>query len=386
MNLISNFNVNWPADAVFGPGQSDELGELLASRNHLNVLIVTDPGLLSAGVIGRIEKALKKGGVTNQVYADVQPNPTTDNVEEAHQIWKSGNFDALIAVGGGSSIDAGKGVMAQIITGKSAEEAYDLNIDEGEGPTPPFYVLPTTSGTGSESSLGAVLKSKIRKFVIRGRRLQPSTVVMDPELTLSLPRNMTAMTGFDAFCHAIGAWANNQSNPISEEMAICSIRLLIEHLPTAVENGGDLEARAGVMMGSWLAGICIGQQGVDGIHGLATPVESMKNAIHGEVLGVILPHILTYNMETQRAQYALAARRIGLVGNDADDASSASAMYATSMDLKALTGGADRLSEIGIERADIPKLVEMALLSQATVRNGRALPAENIAQLYEGMM
>lgn len=386
MSLATDFAINWPGDAIFGPGRSDSLGDILASRGQRRAMIVTDPGLEDAGVLARIQAALDKGGVAHKTYAGVEPNPTTGGVADAHALWKTEPFDALIALGGGSAMDTGKGLMAEIITGATAEEAYDLEIDKGTGPTPPFYVLPTTSGTGSECSLGAVLKSPTRKFVIRGRRLQPPTVIMDPELTLTLPPRMTAMTGFDAYCHALGAFANNQVNPVSDELALQSMRLLLDWLPTAVEDGANIEARAAVMQASWLAGVCLGQVGVDGIHGLATPIESLINAVHGEVLGIILPHMVSFNIETQQARYALAARRLGLVEEATPDADAAKAMLEASLRLRGVTGGRARFSELGIEPTQIPDLVRMALLSQATHRNGRPLEADSIARLYEAMI
>lgn len=383
----SAFDLRWPGLALFGAGRSDALGRELAARGHKVVLIVTDPGLAAAGVLARIERALEAGGVAHDAYAEVAPNPTTANVDAAYAMWMAGRYDALIAVGGGSAMDTAKGVMARIVTGVTAEEAYDLeDIDQGAGPTPFFACVPTTSGTGSESSLGAVLKSKVRKFVIRGERLRSRLNILDPELTLSLPPRMTAMTGFDAYCHAIGAFANNQTNPVTDELMLQSMRLLIEQLPRAVENGGDLAAREAVMLGSYLAGIGIAQKGVDAIHGLATPVESMVNATHGEVLGVIMPHMLAYNLESLTPRYAMAARRLGLVVESASDAKAADALVAASMRLQALTGGIDRLGPLGIEVSMTPQLVEMALMSRATGLNGRALAPENIGALYQAMI
>lgn len=381
------FMLDWPGNARFGPGRADELGPLLAARDQRAALIVCDPGIRDAGLLARIEASLTGAGVAAASFCDVEPNPTTDNVAGATAAWHAGRYDALIALGGGSSIDTAKGVMAEIVTGTDAASAYDLaDIDAGTGPTPPFYALPTTSGTGSESSLGAVLKSKVRKFVIRGRRLQPRTIIMDPTLTLTLPKRMTAMTGFDAYCHAIGAFANNTVNPVADAMAVEAMRLLLAALPAAVADGSDLKARADVMLGAYLGGFCIGQKGVDGIHGLATPVESLVNATHGEVLGIIMPHMLAYNTATLGARYAEAARRLALAPADASEADAARAMVEASLALKALTGGADRLSAIGIDGAQIPRLTEMSLLSQATARNGRPLDAGAIAELYEAML
>jgi len=380
MALSDAFTLNWPGNALFGAGRVDELGTLLAGRGQMRALIVTDPGLRGAGVLGRVEDALKKGGVAVDVYDRVNPNPTTANVTEARQMWEAGAYDALIALGGGSSIDTAKGAMAEILTGQEAFAALGNDVNTSDKPVPPFYAIPTTSGTGSECSLGGVLKSPERKFVIRGRLLQPTTVIMDPELTLSLPKGMTASTGFDAFCHAIGAFANNQVNPVADELAVAGMRLSLEHLRTAVEDGSNLEARAGVMMSSYLGGFCIGQKGVDGIHGLCTPVESIVTAVHGQVLGTLLPHVLRYNYETLADRYALLAQRLGLQGDPLE------ALFDAATGLAALTECPDRLGTFGLSSGDIPRLTEMALLSQATHRNGRPMPADDITELYEAMI
>lgn len=385
MTLSATFTLNWPGDALFGAGRVDQLGEVLAARGQNAALIVTDAGVEAAGLLGRVTSALDRAGVAHDAYTGVNPNPTTANVREAREMWQAGSYDALIALGGGSSIDTAKGAMAEILTGEEAFASFQRDVDSSDRAVPPFYALPTTSGTGSECSLGAVLKSPERKFVIRGRLLQPTTVLMDPELTLSLPRGMTACTGFDAFAHAIGAFTNNQVNPIADELALASMRLSIQHLRTAVEEPSNLDARAGVMMSSYLGGFCIGQKGVDGIHGLCTPVESVASTVHGQVLSTLLPHVLRYNFETLSGRYALAARRLGLT-DSADDREACEAIYDAALDLASLTEAPATLADYGLERSQIPRLTEMALLSQATQRNGRDMPAENIAKLYEAMI
>ncbi|GAA6189526.1 iron-containing alcohol dehydrogenase [Litorivita sp. NS0012-18] len=385
MSLADKFTLNWPGNALFGAGRCDELGAVLAARGQLSALIVTDQGLAEAGVLGRIEAALDGAGVRHSAYRGVLPNPTTANVTQAREMWQAGSFDALIALGGGSSIDTAKGVMAELLTGEDAFASFGRDVDSAKTAVPPFYALPTTSGTGSECSLGAVLKSPERKFVIRGRLLQPATVIMDPELTLSLPAGMTACTGFDAFAHAIGAYTNKVVNPIADEMALASMRLIFEHLETAVTEPQNLEARAGVMMSSYLAGFCIGQQGVDAIHGLCTPVESVVSTIHGQGLATILPHILRFNAVTMTAKYAQAARRLGL--SDApEDEVARDALFEAALKLSALTRAPEKLTDYGITAGDIPRLTEMALLSQATERNGRPMGATDITKLYEAMI
>jgi alcohol dehydrogenase class IV len=385
LSLADHFTLNWPGNAQFGAGRCDELGTTLAARGQKSALIVTDQGLADAGVLGRIEAALDKAGVVHSAYTGVSPNPTTTNVTEARAAWQAGEFDALIALGGGSSIDTAKGVMTEILTGKEAFASFQNDVDHSDVAVPPFYALPTTSGTGSESSLGAVLKSPERKFVVRGRLLQPTSVVMDPELTLSLPAGMTACTGFDAFAHAIGAYTNNVTNPIADEMALASMRLIFDHLETAVSDPGNLEARAGVMMSSYLAGFCIGQQGVDAIHGLCTPIESVASTVHGQGLSTILPHIFRFNAVTLTPRYAQAARRLGISASSDDD-TARDALFGAGQKLAALTRAPDTLAGYGIEAAQIPKLTEMALLSQATQRNGRPMTADDITSLYEAMI
>ncbi len=163
------------------------------------------------------------------------------------------------------------------------------------------------------------------------------------------------------------------------------MRYAIDFLDRAVTDGRDLEARTGVMLSSYLGGFCIGQKGVDGIHGLCTPIESMNNAVHGHVLGTILPHMLRFNMETLAPKYAMAARRLGLT-NSSDDATACGAIFDAAMKLQSLTGCPDTIAGYGLGAGDIPKLTEMALLSQATHRNGRLMTADNIPPIYEAML
>jgi len=385
LDVAAPFTLDWPGSARFGAGRCDETGTHLASRGCGAALIVTDPGLAGAGILARVQAALDRAGIAHDTYDRVQPNPTTANVREAREAWQAGRYDALVALGGGSSIDTAKGALAEILTGEAAFDRFGRDVDAAEGDVPLFCAIPTTSGTGSESSLGAVLKSPERKFVIRGRLLQPRLVILDPELTLSLPPGMTACTGFDAFCHAIGAYANAVTNPVGDQMALAAMRLALDHLPTAVRDGASLEARAGMMLASYLGGVCIAQKGVDGIHGLCTPVESIGETVHGRVLATILPHMLRFNFATLAPRYASAARALGL-GGGGDDAACCAALAEAAQGLAALTGAPEGLQAYGIARGHIPDLTRMALLSQATQRNGREMRAEQIEELYEAMI
>lgn len=262
------FSVTWPPSTTFGVGAVAGLGDRAKARGAKRALLVTDAGLVRAGLAERVAAILRASGVDVHIFSEVRPNPTMAEVTEGVSLLRRDRFDLLVALGGGSSIDASKVMSMQLLSNRSIEEIEARGVDDVTGTPIGFIVLPSTAGTGSEATTGALVKDATgKKYLVRSVRCRPQEAILDPALTVSVPSRMTASTGMDAFIHALGAYTNAQVNPIGDLCAQEAIRLVTRHLPRAIEDGADLAARSGMMFASHLAGIAISMKGNDAIHG-----------------------------------------------------------------------------------------------------------------------
>lgn len=380
---IAPFSVNWPPPTAFGVGAVNSIGEKLSAMGARKTLLVTDAGLVKAGVADRIAGTISGANIAVMVFAEVRPNPTMDEVTRGVAKFKEGGFDSLVALGGGSSIDATKVISMQLLTGRTIQEIETKGVDDVGGAPPKFIAVPTTSGTGSEATTGALVKDASgKKYLVRSVKCRPAQSILDPEITLSVPPRMTAATGMDAFIHAIGAYTNAQHNPIADVCAERAIALASANLRRAVQDGGDLAARSMMMLASHLAGIAISLKGNDAIHGLSTAVESVINCTHGESLSAIMPHILHFNHHVAAERYANIARLMGCAVEGLSESEAAAAGIAAMIRLRDDVGVARRLADIGVAREMVPQLVELAAKGRSTLINCRKLTREELVSLY----
>jgi alcohol dehydrogenase class IV len=379
-----SFSLNWPPAATFAVGAAETLGERAKGLGATRALLVTDQGLKEVGLADRMADAVQKSGVAVTVFAKVQPNPTMKEVTEGVSLLREGGYDFLIALGGGSSIDAAKVMSMQLLTGRTIEEIAASGVDDVTGEPVGFIAVPTTSGTGSEATTGALVKDATgRKYLVRSSRCRPVLSILDPQLTLSLPARMTAATGFDAFVHAVGSYTNAMVNPIADICAQEAIRLVSANLLRAVEHGDDLSARTAMMLGSHLAGIAIAMKGNDLTHGLSTAVESLVNCTHGESLSAIMPHVLRFNHGATDSRYATIARLMGSKINGLDDHDAAGAAIEDVIALRNALGTARKLGELGVRPQMIDRLTELAAKGRSTLINCRVPEPDQIRKLYE---
>ncbi len=376
-----NFSTIWPNSMVFGRGALAQLPERVKQFGGTRVLIVTDPGLEACGLTQRISNVLAQAGLTSRVFAEVQPNPTMTEVRNGVALWQEGGFDVILALGGGSSMDATKVIVSALLSGRSIEELA-VGVDDAKGTVIPFIALPTTSGTGSEATSAAMVKDDSgKKHLVRSFRCRPAVSILDPELTLSVPSRMTAATGIDALIHSLGAYTNKSVHPIADVLALQAMGLVMRWLPTAVESGNNIEARENMMLASYLSGVAIGCKGNDAIHGLSTPVESMLNVTHGESLAALLPHVVAFNIETNPEVYASIASHIGL-GSGATASHGAQTFLQRITELRDTIGVSRELGSMGVKSDMFDRLSQMAVSSRSTTLNCRSMSQDDIRSIY----
>jgi len=294
-----------------GEGSTRELCDSIGQNGASRVLIVTDEGLVAAGIVGRVMAALDEAGVAHVTYSGVHPDPTFPQVEAGLEVFDREGCDVVLAVGGGSSMDASK-VIAALATNR-------VPLAKLEGPmkvrraTAPLYAIPTTAGTGSEVTLAAVLSdpdSHAKKFFI-DPKLLPKMTALDPALMTGLPPHITAATGMDALTHAVESFLSRTSNPATEDYARTAIRLVFEHLPTACSTGEDRAARKAMALASYYAGLAFTRTSVGYVHAIAHTFGAFYGTPHGFANAIALPHVLEFSKETVRPRLAELARCIG---------------------------------------------------------------------------
>ena len=384
-NTISIFS--FPTRIVFGAGALGELGTELARLGMKRPLLVTDRGVVQSGLAERVMAACEPLRLV--AFDGVSPNPTEANVLAGLDAYRRENCDGIISLGGGSPLDAGKAIRL-VSTHPLPLDPYDDQLNGGKriGPNlPPMVGIATTAGTGSEVGRSAViiLKSTDRKTVIFSSHLIPSVAIADPELTLGLPPHITAGTGFDALTHNVEAYLAKGYHPMCDSIALGGTRLAAKNLVQAVQNGRDIQARNSMMMASIMGAVAF-QKGLGAVHSLAHPLSSVAGLHHGTTNGILLPHVLEFNLVTSEDRLRDLALAMGLEVAGSSSAYAASAAIDEVRRLLREVGIPERLSGLGITRDMIPALSRKAMEDACHQLNPRPCTLEDMARLYESAL
>jgi len=359
MGLQKVFPFVLPTRIEFGPGVARLVVEEAASLGR-RALVVTDHGVLEAGVIDPLVGELRRGGLDCRVFADVEANPRAATVDTAASVAVDHGADILVAIGGGSVIDTAK-VVAAIVSHGGDVFDYEGG-DKVPGPVIPLLALPTTSGTGSEVTCWAVITDESRhyKMAVGSPHLAPRVALVDPALTVTLPPAMTAGTGSDALSHAVEAYTARCSNPMSDALALYAIELVGLTLERAVNDGSDLEARCGMAMASLTAGIALGNADTSAGHAMAEALGGLFDTPHGLACGICLPWVLRLNLPAVEEKTARIGQALGL---STSQLPSRAAAEAAVDEVAALLRrvGIPSLRTLGVTRDDIPRLVNNAV-------------------------
>ena len=329
-------------------------------------LLVTDPALAQLPMVSEAVKACADAGLAVSVFSAIKPNPTGENVSDGVAAYRSGNHDGVIAFGGGSGLDVGKTVA--VIAGQDCS-LWDLE-DIGDhwrradaARIAPIIAVPTTAGTGSEVSRASLVvhSAEQRKVIIFHPDMLPGCVILDPELTVGLPRALTAATGMDALSHNLEAYCSPLFHPMAEGIAVEGMRLVKNHLPAAVENGADIEARTAMLVASSMGATAF-QRGLGAMHALAHPLGAVYDAHHGTLNAILMPYVLTANRPVIESRIARLARYLELPA-DFDG------FLAWVLHLRQQIGIPNDLSQIGIDATRVDEIGEMAVADPSAATN-----------------
>jgi alcohol dehydrogenase class IV len=374
--------VTWafPTTIVFGNGAVRTVAEHVKRIGAKRALVVCDAGVVKVGIAERVRKLLEDGGVAAAVFDRVDPNPVEKNVFDGVAAYKAHDAGAIVALGGGSPLDAGKLIALKVTHDRPLHDYDDATGgDRFIGPNvPPIVTIPTTAGTGSEVGRSGVvtLPATGRKTVIFSPHLLAKVAILDPELTKSMPARVTAATGFDALTHCLEAYCSLGDHPMADGIAIGGLELCAAHLARAVEHGDDLAAR-GAMMKAAMMGAVAFQKGLGACHSLAHPLSSEKNLHHGLANALCLPAVVDFN---ESVIHDKLDRIRGILDRSAKTCSDAVRA------LRKRVGLPEGLRAEGVSEGDVPKLADKAFEDACHRCNPRPVTRDDLAALYRASL
>lgn len=309
-------NWSFPTDVRFGNGRIREIGAAVRALGASSPLVVTDAGLKDLFPVQRALEALREAGLQPGLFFNVKPNPTGRNVADGVEVLRNGGHDLVVAIGGGSALDAAKAIAlmsSQTISMWDLEDIGDNWKRVDTSHLVPVIAVPTTAGTGSELGRSSVITQdeEHRKVIVFHPRMMPNIVIMDPELTAGLPAHITAATGMDALSHSLEALSAPTFHPMAEGIALNALQLIKTWLPVAVAEGQNLEARGQMLVASGMGCVAL-QKGLGAIHALAHPLGALHDAHHGLLNAVLMPYVLEFNAPAIKDKLELLARLLDL--------------------------------------------------------------------------
>jgi alcohol dehydrogenase len=369
--------------AYFGRGAVARVGEIARDAGAARVLIVTDPFLASSPVVAAVLASVEAAGITVAVFDQVTPNPTTTCVNDGSDLAASTGADALVAVGGGSSMDAAKGIALGAVNPQRGIE-LDYTGDFAH-PALPIIAVPTTAGTGAEVNAFGVVTDVVghRKFYVGHSSALARAAVLDPELTVGLPPNATAATGMDALTHALESYLSVCANPYSDGIALQVISTVATYLPAAVRDGSDIEARSQLLLASHIAGVGFSHTGLGLVHGIAHPLGGRFNVPHGLALCIVIERVLEFNLAAREERIARVAFALDVGDTHASVAQNAQAAIRAIADLARDTGMTARLRDFGVTLADVDGLAADTLADSVTANNPIQPTADDVVRILK---
>jgi len=297
---------------IYGIGSSEQLGKIIAQTGANKVIIIADSGVKKAGLVERIQNNLKEFNIENNLFEDIEISSSTDTVDKGAALVRQENYDLIVGIGGGSSIDTAKAIG--VVTTNGGKCIDYAGVNKVKKPPLKVIALPTTAGTSAEITDVAVIANRNNRarIGIRSPYVVPSMAILDPLLTLTMPPHITASTGMDALSHAIESYTNTFTEVPTEVLALEAIRKIVANLCHAVANGNNLEARDNMLMGSLLAGLAFRNTRLGILHALTGPFCGYYDIPHGVANSILLPFVMEYNLKGDLDKFANIASALGV--------------------------------------------------------------------------
>jgi len=376
---IIRANWNYPTAIKAGAGRIQELPGLCQSLGMKNALLITDPGLAPLPIVHQAVVSCQSAGLGCAVFSHIKGNPTEQNVIDGVQAYHAGNFDGVIAFGGGSALDAAKAVALMVGQNRPLwdfEDVGDNYLRVNVAGMAPVVAVPTTAGTGSEVGRASVItddQAHVKRIIFHARML-PAAVILDPELTVGLPPRLTAATGMDALSHNLEAYCSPYYHPMASGIALEGIRLVKEWLPSAVQDGRNLDARLQMLVASSMGATAF-QRGLGAMHALAHPLGALYDAHHGTLNAILMPYVLQANRAAIEERITSLARYLDL------PRPSFTAFLDWVLGLREKIGIPHTLAAIGIDDAQAELIARMAVVDGSATTNPIQFSENNYADI-----
>lgn len=381
MNDQSTFEFVLPTRIVFGSGIIRTLPEEIRGMNHVKPLIITDKGLVKAGIAGKITAVLEKENIQYSLFDGIEPNPRDITVQKAYEKACAAGADMLIAVGGGSSMDTAKAVGVLMTHGGVISDYEGLG--KVTKPIADLVAVPTTVGTGSEVTFWSVITDTKRRFKmsIGSPLIAAKAALVDPDLVESLPPAIIASTGMDALTHAIEGYTCKAAEPITDACGIYAIKMIGDNIRDAVFCKSK-KAAANMLLGSLIAGICFGNSDIAAVHCMGEALGGLYDTPHGVAMAILLPYVMEYNYTADYNKFAEIAKAMG---EDTEHLSRENAAYAAVSAVHKLNKELNipSLKEIGTKECDLPELAKRSSLNVSVESNPRKVTEKNFLKIFK---
>lgn len=380
---MKSFGFHLPTIIHAGTGAFLKTGEYIQEvTKGKRLFVVTDPGIEKIGLLARLQQGLSQQGFEVKVFNQVKPNPRDHECILGGNSAREFQADCIVALGGGSVIDAAKAIAVLQVLGKRPQDF--AGRDRVSKQVTPIVAIPTTSGTGAEVTRSSVITDTAKKikFTIKDVKIAPALAIVDPELTYNLPASLTASTGMDALVHAVEAFTCKLANPISDGLAIEAMKHIYPYLRTAVQDGTDKEARYHLMIGSTIAGMAFSHADVASVHCMAEAIGGLYDTPHGVANSMFLPYVIEYNAKTDIGKHAMIARTIG-IASESDSDEGATNKLVEEMKQLAKDISIPSFSSLSeVSPSDFEYLAESSFHNGSTPSNARKITKEDYLQLF----
>jgi len=369
-------------EMVFGPDSLAEAGFCAGRLGARRPFVVTDPGIIAAGWVTELVEHLRAVGLEPQVWSGVTPNPKDHEIRAGHEAYADSGGDVIIGIGGGSALDAAKGIA--ILSGNGGSILEYAGVDLVARPIPPLLMIPSTAGTGSDVSQFCIVTDTANavKMTIMGRSLVPDISLTDPRLLATMPPDLAAATGLDALTHAIESYVSLGHNPLADGHALSAARLVGHALRRSVDSPGDEKARLWMAQASLEAGLAFSNAILGATHAMSHQVGGLLDLPHGVVNGVLLPHVIRFNAEVVPERFAALAAAMGLDVDGLPGDAAAALLAEHVSELAQAVGAPGRLGALGVTEADVDRLAGTALHDACLTTNPRPASREDIAAIF----